>query len=55
VSSSEPVSESPQHLDDNARVFGFETDGEDEAKIETVLAKSRKLLQLHPGRHVWAN
>jgi aryl-alcohol dehydrogenase-like predicted oxidoreductase len=23
-----------QHLDDNARVFGFETDREDEAKIE---------------------
>jgi aryl-alcohol dehydrogenase-like predicted oxidoreductase len=35
-----------QHLDDNARVFGFATDGEDEAKIETVLAKSRNLSQL---------
>ena len=28
-----------QHLDDNARVFGFATDGEDDAKLETVLAK----------------
>jgi hypothetical protein len=27
-------------------VFGFATDVEDEAKIETVLAKSRNLLQL---------
>jgi len=35
-----------QHLDDNARVFGFAADGEDEAKIETVLAKSRNLSQL---------
>ena len=35
-----------QHLDDNARVFGFAGDGEDEAKIETVLAKSRNLSQL---------
>jgi diketogulonate reductase-like aldo/keto reductase len=35
-----------QHLDDNARVFGFATDSEDEAKIETVLAKSRNLFQL---------
>jgi aryl-alcohol dehydrogenase-like predicted oxidoreductase len=35
-----------QHLDDNARAFGFATDGEDEAKIEMVLAKSRNLSQL---------
>ena len=35
-----------QHLDDNARVFGFATDGEDDAKIETVLSKSRNLSQL---------
>ena len=35
-----------QHLDDNARVFGFATDREDQAKLKTVLAKSRNLSQL---------
>ncbi|MGH7933097.1 MAG: aldo/keto reductase [Candidatus Binataceae bacterium] len=35
-----------EHRDDNARVFGFALDAEDEAAIEAVLAKSRDLSQL---------
>jgi aryl-alcohol dehydrogenase-like predicted oxidoreductase len=34
------------HLDDNARVFAFTLDAQDEAEIEAVLAKSRDLLTL---------
>jgi len=33
-----------QHRDDNARVFGFELDEEDLARIEPVVAKSRDLM-----------
>ena len=35
-----------QHINDNARAFGFELDGGDRAIIEGVLAKSRDLMQL---------
>jgi aryl-alcohol dehydrogenase-like predicted oxidoreductase len=35
-----------QHINDNARVFGFELDGSDVAVIEGVLAKSRDLMTL---------
>jgi aryl-alcohol dehydrogenase-like predicted oxidoreductase len=33
-----------QHLDDNTRVFGFDLDDEDLARIEPVVAKSRDLM-----------
>jgi aryl-alcohol dehydrogenase-like predicted oxidoreductase len=35
-----------QHITDNARVFGFALDADDRTAIETVLAKSRNLIQL---------
>jgi aryl-alcohol dehydrogenase-like predicted oxidoreductase len=35
-----------QHINDNARAFGFELDGDDRAIIEGVLAKSRDLMKL---------
>jgi len=35
-----------QHLDDNARVFTFTLDAQDEAEIEAVLSKSRDLFAL---------
>jgi aryl-alcohol dehydrogenase-like predicted oxidoreductase len=34
-----------QHLEDNARVFGFALDAEDRASIEAVLAESRDLMK----------
>ena len=34
-----------QHIDDNARVFGFALDAADRANIEAVLAKSRDLMK----------
>jgi aryl-alcohol dehydrogenase-like predicted oxidoreductase len=35
-----------QHIPDNARVFGFTLDADDQAMIEAVLAKSRDLMKL---------
>lgn len=35
-----------QHFDDNARVFNFAIDAEDEARIDAVVGKSRNLYQL---------
>ncbi len=35
-----------QHIDDNARVFGFALDAEDRASIDAVLTKSRDLMKV---------
>ena len=35
-----------QHIEDNARTFGFTLDADDLARIEAVLARSRDLMAL---------